>query len=481
MATDGTTNGHSEGHINDKGEIVTEPKGFKYGEGDLLALATPPKFDSIEKERAYLKERLVAAIRIFAKFGLDHHVAGHLTVRDPEEPTNFWVNPFGLAFALMTVSDLILVDHKGNVIGGGKPGRRVVNLAGFLIHSSIHKARPEVNAICHSHSIYGKAFSALGIPLDITTQDACTFYNDCALLPAFGGVVIDSEEGNQIADALQQKKAIILQNHGLLTVGTTIDTALMWFIMLETQCQVQLLADAAALGRGIQTKPIHHEEAQLTYDQIGSETSGYFGASVYFQTIEKEQGHEYKQTRTGMVASLALSLISALALVGTSTAQNSTGTGSANTTGVPTCAVTCVVSVLPSSPCATYGITNLTCICTSTAFQAAYYQCQQTTCGAADLAAAEAYGATNCAANGTPINITAVTSGAATSTSTSTSTSSAAAAARSTTSTASSAATTASGTSSAAPAATTSAKAGAAKPVVAIGALLLGGLAVLAQ
>jgi hypothetical protein len=143
-----------------------------------------------------------------------------LTVRDvsaPGEPIsdNFWVNPFGLAFALMTVSDLILVNHKGDVIGGGKPGRQIVNLAGFTIHSAIHTARPDVNVIMHSHSVYGKAYSSLGIPvsftailskmsfahpkiffiaqLEITTQDACVFYNDCALLADFGGVVIESK------------------------------------------------------------------------------------------------------------------------------------------------------------------------------------------------------------------------------------------------------------------------------------------------
>jgi ribulose-5-phosphate 4-epimerase/fuculose-1-phosphate aldolase len=96
------------------------------------------------------------------------------------------------------------------------------------IHSAIHKARPEVQAICHSHSVYGKAYSALGKPLPITTQDSCAFFNDVALLNNFGGVVIEEKESGSIAVALEDKKAIILQNHGILTVGATIDSAVAW-------------------------------------------------------------------------------------------------------------------------------------------------------------------------------------------------------------------------------------------------------------
>ncbi|ORY89026.1 class II aldolase/adducin, N-terminal domain-containing protein [Leucosporidium creatinivorum] len=254
------------------------------GQGELAALTSPPKFTDIESERAYLKERLVASLRIFAKLGFDHHVAGHLTVRDPEHHDSFWVNPFGLSFAIMTVSDLILVSHDGKVIGGGKPGRRVVNAAGFAIHSAIHRARPDVNAICHSHSVYGKAWSTLVEPLPITTQDACSFYNDCALLKDFGGVVITTGEGNAVAGALGQKKAVVLANHGILTVGTTIDSAVAWFILLEEQCHVALLAKAA--GTPV---PIDEPQAIFTHKETGSERSGFFMASPYFQNIERER------------------------------------------------------------------------------------------------------------------------------------------------------------------------------------------------
>lgn len=135
----------------------------------------PPKFDDKYEERKYLKGRLAAAFRIFGKYGFDEGVAGHITLRDPVDPTTFWVNPFGVAFSLINVSDLIQVDHKGQIIAGGPV--KLLNAAAFMIHSAIHEARPDVMCAAHSHSIYGRSFCALGRTLDIITQDACSFHN----------------------------------------------------------------------------------------------------------------------------------------------------------------------------------------------------------------------------------------------------------------------------------------------------------------
>jgi ribulose-5-phosphate 4-epimerase/fuculose-1-phosphate aldolase len=135
----------------------------------------PPKFDNPHAERDYLKGRLAAAFRIFGKFGYDEGVAGHITCRDPVEPDTFWVNPFGLAFSLINKSDLIRVSEAGEVLEGGEI--RLLNTAAFMIHSAIHKARPEVIAAAHSHSIHGRAYCSLGRPLDIITQDSCAFHN----------------------------------------------------------------------------------------------------------------------------------------------------------------------------------------------------------------------------------------------------------------------------------------------------------------
>lgn len=135
----------------------------------------PPKFTDKYEEREYLKGRLAAAFRIFGKYGFDEGVAGHITLRDPVDPTTFWVNPFGVAFSLLKKSDLIQVDHDGQVIGGGEC--KLLNAAAFMIHGAVHEARPDVMCAAHSHSIYGRSFCSLGRGLDIITQDACSFHN----------------------------------------------------------------------------------------------------------------------------------------------------------------------------------------------------------------------------------------------------------------------------------------------------------------
>src|SRR5437879_12422587 len=111
-----------------------------------LRLPLPPSFATVEEERLHRKQRLAAAFRLFAHFGYEEGVAGHITARDPERPDHFWVNPFGVHFRHIRVSDLILVNAKGEVVEGNRP----VNVAAFAIHSSIHNARPDGIPAAHS-------------------------------------------------------------------------------------------------------------------------------------------------------------------------------------------------------------------------------------------------------------------------------------------------------------------------------------------
>src|SRR5215204_4482863 len=105
-----------------------------------VQLAGPPTFDTVEEERLHRKQRLAGALRIFGRFGFSEGVAGHITVRDPEFPDHFWVNPFGMSFRHIRQSDLILVNHEGDVVYGSKP----VNRAAFVLHAAIHSSRPDV-------------------------------------------------------------------------------------------------------------------------------------------------------------------------------------------------------------------------------------------------------------------------------------------------------------------------------------------------
>jgi ribulose-5-phosphate 4-epimerase/fuculose-1-phosphate aldolase len=239
-----------------------------------------PEFESADEHRVHLKQRMAAAFRLFDRFGFNEGVAGHLTGRDPEHPDLFWVNPLGMSFGQIRVSDLILVNRKGEVVEGDWP----VNTAAFAIHSQIHEARPDVNAAAHTHSPYGRAFSTLGKPLAPLTQDACAFYGDHTVFDDYTGVVLDVEEGKRIAHALGGAKACILRNHGLLTVGQTVDEAAWWFITMDRSCQVQLMAEAA--GDPI---PIDAEYAALTQTQVGSNLGGWFSFQPLYDKIVADQ------------------------------------------------------------------------------------------------------------------------------------------------------------------------------------------------
>src|SRR4029079_560036 len=246
----------------------------------LPDLAFLPTFPSVEAERLHRKQRLAASFRLFGKFGFDEGIAGHITVRDPEHADRFWLNPFGMNFKHIRVSDLICVDHTGTVVEGDA----LVNAAAFAIHSQVHAARPDVVAAAHSHSLYGKSWSSLGRLLDPITQDACAFFEDHGLFDDYTGVVLDVEEGKRISAALGDNKAVILRNHGLLTVGHSVDAAVWSFITMERSCQAQLLAEAA--GTPIL---IEHERACRTQLQTGPPLACHSSFQPLWDMITREQ------------------------------------------------------------------------------------------------------------------------------------------------------------------------------------------------
>jgi ribulose-5-phosphate 4-epimerase/fuculose-1-phosphate aldolase len=265
--------------------VVAQPDGApptrakalsRYEEGEVTRFEhTPKKFalvergaaTSMEEERLHRKQRLAATFRIFARYGFDQGLAGHVTVRDPEYPDRFWINPLAQHFSQIRVSDLQLVDHQGQILIGDRP----INQAGFVIHSAIHAARPDVLAAAHTHSTYGKAWSSLGRLLDPVTQDSCAFFEDHILFDPFSGVVLAEEEGKRLAETLGSRKAVILQNHGLLTVGPTVEAAAWWFITMDNAARTQLLAEAVG-----KPKLIAPEIARLTASQIGTDRGGFF-------------------------------------------------------------------------------------------------------------------------------------------------------------------------------------------------------------
>jgi ribulose-5-phosphate 4-epimerase/fuculose-1-phosphate aldolase len=191
---------------------------------------------------------------------------------------------------MITVSDLVLVDEHGHVLPGGN--QAAINGPAFAIHSSIHKARPDLNAACHAHSIYGKAFSCFGRPLEPLYQDALRFYNDLAVYPHYGGTVLSLDEGERIARALGPTcRSVILQNHGMITCGKTVDEAAFLFISLNRCCEAQMAANAASAAPGWEKRFIGHEEAELTHRKSGNSNKMWLAFQPYFdQEVRADPG-----------------------------------------------------------------------------------------------------------------------------------------------------------------------------------------------
>ncbi|QES43380.1 MULTISPECIES: class II aldolase/adducin family protein [Streptomyces] len=247
---------------------------------ERLQFAMPPVHTSVADERRHRKERLAGALRIFGRLGYEDGVSGHITARDPEYTDCFWVNPFGMPFKHITVGDLVLANADGQVV----EGRHHVNQAAFTVHAQAHLARPDVVAVAHCHSLHGRALSTLGELLDPITQEACAFYEHHALYDGYTGVVVDAEEGRRIATALGDHKAVVLRNHGLLTVGDSVDAAAWWFISMERSCQVQLSARAA--GRPVL---IGHKQAVQTREQLGSDLVAWINYQSLWQDISRSE------------------------------------------------------------------------------------------------------------------------------------------------------------------------------------------------
>ncbi len=180
---------------------------------------------------------LAAAYRLVDHFGWTDLIYNHISARVPGTHEHFLINPFGLLYEEITASSLIKIDIDGNVISNANP-EHTVNRAGFVIHSAIHRARPDVVCVLHTHTTAGMAVSALTCGLLPLTLSGMRFsdvgYHDLE------GVVVDLGEQERLVENLGDREALILHNHGLLVVGQTIAQAFGRIDRLERACQTQL-------------------------------------------------------------------------------------------------------------------------------------------------------------------------------------------------------------------------------------------------
>ncbi|KAJ5712554.1 hypothetical protein N7493_009022 [Penicillium malachiteum] len=244
------------------------------------ALPGIPQFDSHAEKRQWQLEHMAGAFRVFAREGYAEGISGHISVRDPEFEDRFWINPLAVHFGLLKASDMICVNLDGDVVGGNKNGS--INAAGFQIHSSVHRARKDVHAICHTHSVHGRAWSTFAKPLDMINQDVCYFYKAHSVYSDYRGIANAPSEGQRIAQSLGDGKAVILMNHGLLTVGQTVDEAAFLFCLMERSCKIQLLVDRTELEKHI----VSDEEAAYNFKMASTPECLYTEFQPHYQYEE---------------------------------------------------------------------------------------------------------------------------------------------------------------------------------------------------
>jgi ribulose-5-phosphate 4-epimerase/fuculose-1-phosphate aldolase len=190
---------------------------------------------------------LAACYRLVAHYGMSDMIANHISLRVPGEDHSFLINAYGMLYEEITASSLLKIDHDGAVLSqpeiiSGSDLKYGVNKAGFVIHSAIHEARPEVDCVIHTHTWAGMALSSLECGLLPINQTSMRFLK--VGYHSYEGVVLDLSEKESLCRDLGDKEALILRNHGLLTVGRTIGEAFNWMHRLELSCRAQLAAMA---------------------------------------------------------------------------------------------------------------------------------------------------------------------------------------------------------------------------------------------
>ena len=200
--------------------------------------------DQVSPEEWQARIDLAACYRLIAHFGMDDMMANHITLRVPGEEGAFLTNSYGLMYEEMCASSLVKIDIDGRVLlqpdfGELKYG---INIPGYILHSAVHRHRPEIACVIHTHTWPGMAISSLECGLLPLTQTAMRFlkiaYHD------YEGVVLNMDEQSRLVRDLGEAEALVLRNHGLLTVGRSVGEAFNWMHRLEVACKAQLAAMA---------------------------------------------------------------------------------------------------------------------------------------------------------------------------------------------------------------------------------------------
>ena len=251
-----------------------------------LTLREPPHLDDALAERLHRKQRLAASYRLFAQLGFEVGVAGHFTARDPIESDHFWINPFGVPFSQICVSHLQRVNGQGEVV----EGEGVLNTSALELHYDLQKARPDVVGIAHVHGLHGRVWSSLGKLFEPIVAESNAFIGDqviferLALRNAEGHIERNRERVSQaFVQTFAQNNLLFWQNHGLWTVGQSVETAAWRCILADDTARAHLLAYAAG------TPIVPDMDAPRKDDRAGQEFFAWLNFLPLWDRIVREQ------------------------------------------------------------------------------------------------------------------------------------------------------------------------------------------------
>jgi ribulose-5-phosphate 4-epimerase/fuculose-1-phosphate aldolase len=226
---------------------------------------------------------LAACYRLVEFYGMADMMANHISARIPGEEGVYLINAYGMMYEEITASSLLKVDHHGNILSGPDFGalNYGVNKAGAVIHSAVHAARPEVGCVIHTHSWASMSVSSLECGLLPLTQTAMRFlkigYHD------YQGVVLNEAEQESLVADLGSGEALILRNHGVLTVGRSIGEAFNWMHRLELACRSQL----AAMACNTPFKPVAQQVLEETWNNYQPGTRRPYGLMEWPALLRK--------------------------------------------------------------------------------------------------------------------------------------------------------------------------------------------------
>ena len=242
------------------------------------ALEIPSVRQMVSPEEWQVRVDLAAAYRLVALFGWDDLVFTHISARVPGKEHEFLINPYGLFFEEITASSLVKVDHEGRPV---MPTPFDVNPAGFVIHSAVHEARPNVNCVLHTHTAHGVAVAAQQGGLLPLSQQSGFVLTNLAYHDYEGVALRDAEKATLVAD-LGSANFLMLRNHGLLTVGTSIADAFLLMYIFEATCNIQIAAQA-----GGDLTRVDSQIVEGVADSTRTQTGGMGGAFIWPAMLRK--------------------------------------------------------------------------------------------------------------------------------------------------------------------------------------------------